>query len=473
MLHLPSLIAAVTLSCALSLVACGGDGDQATGGGNTSTTTAGGGGQGGEAGGKPTCADVLCSGPGELCQDGECVIDCRRTGAQPCPDDTYCDASDASPGQCVGLGSPCLTTSGAQPCGDRVCGPGSICDGAGQCYPRVPCQNVDCDEGSCWGTACACERAIGCSPAPVGAPGEPATLHDPAFSGGLIDLEIDPLCNVWGVTMLSGPDYLRSIAPDGTVSTYPGVTNLNMGEVAALQHIVVPKSATTTFDPPRPPPPDDIDLALTYICCSACGCQLSSTPQGVSHFDPDTGELPLVIPSQTFTDGAGPFGVYFIDTGPAGLSYGTDRVLYVGNVDENGDYHRLDLATNKTTLVTTFPSRVHASTPFDALHMLVALEGGAIHKLRLTDATSEVWTTVDSPVTGIVRDFFDGAVYVARADSTIWKHTEDGTGEQAWTTNGPARLALSPDGHLHTLELTAPVSDIKPVFARWQLPTTR
>jgi hypothetical protein len=363
MKFLSSRVAATSLACAFFLLACGGDDTATGGGGTTSTTPAGGGGQGGEAGGKPTCADVLCSGPGEICQDGECLVDCRRTGSQPCPDDTYCDASDASPGQCVGLGSPCLTTSGPQPCGDRVCGPGSICDGAGQCYPRVPCQNVDCDDGSCWGTACACERAIGCSPAPVGMPDETGTLHDPAFRGGLIDLEIDPLCNVWGVTMLSGPDYLRSIAPDGTVSTYPGVTNLNMGEVAALQHIVVPKSATTTFDPPQPPPPDDIDLALTYICCSACGCQLSSTPQGVSHFDPDTGELPLVIPSQTFTDGAGPFGVYFIDTGPAGLSYGTNRVLYVGNVDENGDYHRLDLATNEKTVVTTFPSRVYASMP--------------------------------------------------------------------------------------------------------------
>lgn len=60
-----------------------------------------------------------------------------------------------------------------------------------------------------------------------------------------------------------------------------------------------------------------------------------------------------------------------------------------------------------------------------------------------------------------------------RADSTIWKLAEDGTGEQAWTTNGPARQAISPDGHLHTIELTPPVADIKPVFARWQLPTMR
>ena len=75
-----------------------------------------------------------------------------------------------------------------------------------------------------------------------------------------------------------------------------------------------------------------------------CGCQLSSTPQGVAHLDPMTQQIPLVIPSSTFTNGVGPFGVAVVDTGPAGLSYGTNRVLYVGNVDVNGDYYQLDLS---------------------------------------------------------------------------------------------------------------------------------
>lgn len=452
-------------------IGCGGGG-QGSGGSATSTSTGGApaGGTGG-AGGSTSCAGVTCGGPGEVCVDGACVEDCTKSGATPCAGGTLCDASDANAGKCVPEGSPCLTTSTPEPCGDRVCGPGSACDGNDKCYPRVPCQDVACDDGGCWGTACACTRLVGCSPAPLGAPGEVGTLHDDAFRKGLVDLEFDPTCTAWGVTLISGPDYLRSMAPDGTVATYPGVTNLNMGEVSVLQDIVVPKSAHGAG--PQPPPPADLEVAMTYICCSACGCQLGSTPQGVSRFDPQTSMLPLVIPSQTFTDGTGPFGATVIDTGPAGLTYGTDRVLYVGNVDANGDYYRLDLATNEKTVVTTFAARVYASAPFDAANMLVALEGGEIRLLRLSDATSSPWATSDSPVTGMIRDFFDGSVYVARKDGGVWKYDGEGKGALAWTAKSAARLAIAPDGFLYAIDIPASIADGTPTFERWELPKTR
>lgn len=465
------LPAAVPLLSGLALLACG-DGDtQGSGASSSSGDTTSSGGSGGSGGAAPTCETVPCTGPGEICEAAACVVNCTATGAVPCAGDTVCDASNASPGQCVAPGSPCLTTSAPEACGDRVCGPGSVCGGDGLCYPRVPCQDVACDSGGCWGILCACTREIGCAPAPLGAPGEVGTLHDDGFRGGLSDLEFDPECNAWGVTLISGPDYLRSISPAGAVSTYSGVTNLNMGEVSVLQNVVVPRSGHGVG--PKPPPPDDLEVSLTYICCSACGCQLGSTPQGVSHFEPMTSTLPLVIASQTFTDGSGPFGSGVIDTGPAGLTYGTDRVLYVGNVDVNGDYHRLDLATDQSTVVTTFAARVYASAPFDALSMLVALEGGEIRLLRLSDATSTAWATSDSPVTGLVRDFFDGAVYVARKDGGIWKYDEAGRGALAWTAKASARLAIAPDGYLYAIEINLPIASAAPTIARWELPTTR
>jgi hypothetical protein len=465
----PVIVRAVAVLAAL-FVGCGDGGTQATSETTSTSGTMSGGtaGAGGTGGAAPTCATIQCSGPGEICQDGACLVDCKKPGASPCAAGTVCDVSDASSGQCVAPGTPCLTTSAPEPCGDRVCGPGSICDGEGQCYPRIPCKDLACNEEGCWGSQCACTRSIGCSPAPLGAPGEAGTLHDNTFRAGLVDLELDPTCTAWGVTLISGPDYLRSISPDGLVNSYPGVTNLNMGEVSVLQDIVVPKSGG-----PKPVPPEDLEVALSYICCSACGCQLQSTPQGVSRFEPETSTLPLVIPSQTFTDGAGPFGATVIDTGPAGLTYGTDRVLYVGNVDVNGDYHRLDLATNDKTVVTTFGARVYASTPFDALSMLVALEGGEIHLLRLTDATSKVWATSDSPVTGLVRDSFDGSVYVARKDGSIWKYSEDGQGAPEQTAEGPSRLTIAPDGYLYAIQLGPSFADSSPTFARWELPKTR
>jgi hypothetical protein len=300
-------------------------------------------------------------------------------------------------------------------------------------------------------------------------PGDTGTLQDDTFRKGLVDLQFDPMCTAWGATLLSGPDYLRSITPTGTVSAVAGVTNLNMGEVAVLQHLAM----ATSNNIPRLLDNPGLDVSLTYICCSTCGCQLSSTPQGVAHYDPSTMQIPLVIPSQTFTNGAGPFGAAVIDTGPAGLSYGTDLVLYVGNVDVNGDYYTLDLTTKKQTLVTTFAKRVYASTAYDAATQLVALEGGEMRLLRVTDGTSTSWATSTCPVTGVTRDFFDGSVYVACRDNTIWRYDASATGTMIKTAANPSRIAIAPNGWLYALEIPSPFADVSPTVERWQLPTTR
>jgi hypothetical protein len=461
---------ASSLAFALLLLGCGSSAPTGTGGagGTSSGTGASTTGTGGSGGTGP-CPDVPCDGS-QVCVAGACLADCRQPAAVPCSGGLVCDASDAHPGQCVDPGTACVTSSAPEPCGGKVCGPGSACDGHGKCYARVPCGSVTCDDLGCWGVACACTRGLGCTPAPLGLPGDVGTLQDDAFRKGIVDLEFDPMCTAWGVTMLSGPDYLRSVGPDGTVSSIAGVTNLNMGEVSALQRLSVPTSATF----PQPFDAPGLDVALTYICCATCGCQINgSTPQGVSHLDPLTKDLPLVIPSQQFTTGTGPFHSDVLDTGPEGLTYGTDRVLYVGNVNVNGDYYSLDLASKVQTLVTTFAARVYASTPFDAVSMLVALENDEIRLLRLTDATSTLWATSDQPVTGVVRDFFDGTVYVARNDGTVWRYDDQGTGALWQTLPDRARLTLAPDGYLYALEIPQNVVAGLPVIERFPLPLTR
>lgn len=467
----PRLAGVSSIVSLVVAVACGGSATSTTGasggqGGASATSSSSG------AGGHAPMCDAMhaCTKPGEACVDGSCVADCRHASATPCANGAVCDTSDAHPGACVAPGTACLTTSAPEKCGALVCGPGSACDGKGACYPLVPCGQVACDATSCWGTSCACSRApAACAPAPLGMPGQMGTLNDPAFLAGLVDLDFAPDCSAWGVTLISGPDYLRSIASDGTVQSIAGVTNLNMGEVSVLQHQTVPASGAH-----RPPvAPADLEVGLTYICCATCGCQLATTPQGAARLDPATSTIPLVIPSKTFTDGKGPFGGDVIDTGPEGLSYGTDRVLYVGNVDANGDYVALDLTTKKQTLVTKFASRVHASTSFDDRSMLVALEGGEIRLLRLTDATSKTWAMSDAPVTGMVRDFFDGTVYVARGDSGIWKYDANGKGALWQTATNPSRVAIAPDGYLYAISIPAPFYDHTPSLARWQLPAMR
>jgi len=292
---------------------------------------------------------------------------------------------------------------------------------------------------------------------------ETGTLNDFTFTGGMFDLDFDPSCNAYGVTMISGTDYLRKITPAGVITEWAGVTNLNMGEVAALQGVNGTFGGTSE------------DVALSYICCASCGCIISgqgSSPQGVALLDNMAGTLPMQIPSSTFTGGTGPFGNSKVDTGPYGLSWGLDHVLYVGNVDKNGEYYALDLKTQSKTLLQTFTSRVHASAPFDKFRMLVALEGGEVLLVpiagQLGSATSLM--TLPTHATSLVRDSWSGRVYAELADMSIVSFAADGTNLTTFQT-APAkgRITIAPDGYLYHLTLGYPtLAEI----VRWPLPNT-
>jgi len=298
------------------------------------------------------------------------------------------------------------------------------------------------------------------------------TLNDFKFSrcgtlsscdGGIFDLDFDQKCNAYGVTMISGTDFLRKIDTQGAVSEVAGVTNLNMGEVAAIQG----KGGLFGGDLE--------DVALTYTCCATCGCILTGSggnPQGVAALDVQSGTLPMKIPTTKFSSGAGPFGSATLDTGPYGLSWGLDRVLYVGNVDANGDYHALDLATQTTKVVATFGKRVLASAPFDATRMLVGLEGGEVQLVPILGKTGSPKTlvTLSTHMTSIVRDSWSGRVYAELSDKSIVSFAEDGSDLNVFQT-APAlgRITIAPDGYLYHLTVGWPTAA---EIVRWQLPAS-
>ncbi len=60
------------------------------------------------------------------------------------------------------------------------------------------------------------------------------------------------------------------------------------------------------------------------------------------------------------TEGTGPFGEFHLDAGPAGLTWGEDRVLYVGNTTaKRGDYsNTADLEQGTVDIVYSFNARV-------------------------------------------------------------------------------------------------------------------
>lgn len=424
---------------------------------------------------KPACSAANCSGPGQLRVAGACTTDCRLPGAAACLPGTVCDVGSEHLGQCVDPSKGCVISNPSEGCalptGAIVqCGPGTVCDvDPGQCIAALPCTGVVCAGGQCWGVECPCERPpAACEPAPLGQPGDKGTLNDPKFAkcgtlsscdGGIVDLDFDGQCAAWGATCISGPDYVRQLLPWGEVKQYTGITNLNMGEVAALQGMGGLFGSA------------DSQVAFTYTCCATCGCiSTPSSQQGVAWVDQKSGGLPNKIPANTVTSGNGPFGNGALDAGPQGLTWGLDLVLYAGNVGKNGDYHAVDLAGAQKQVVATFAQRVVAAGPFDSARLLVALENGEVWFAPVLGKATKAKLVVKlaKTPTSIARDPWHGRIYAQLSDNTIVSLAADGSDVQPFAlaaTKG--RIAMGPGGWLY--HVPAYYGSNGPIV-RWELP---
>jgi len=383
--------------------------------------------------------DAVCvCAEGQSCASGHCVTDCGDPRSTPCEPATECDYAS---GQCVPVGTAALAGAGRR-CGSAtgpLCLPGTECALNGQCEPAPPCLAQRCldGNGTCWGTSCVGTRPVAsCAPAPL------ARLQQADFlaggDNGITDFELDDACNAYGVTVVSGPDYLRQVAPDGTLTVTTGVTNLNMGEVAVLR----PYTGEFGSSPG--------EVALTYTCCVTCGC-VGTDPQGVSRLDRTNDTLPIVITAMPST-GTGPFGTSVLDSGPYGLTWGRDRTLYVGNVQHVGDLVRADLAAGTSAMIADLGQRVYATTTFDTTSLLVALADGSIERVSTDGASNVHWASATPAVTSMVRDPFLGRVYVSLADGRVVSYAADGTAGAMIAPAGVAgRVAYSPDGALYYL----------------------
>lgn len=355
------------------------------------------------------------------------------------------------------------------PCGGSLCGPGSVCDDQGECLPYPPCAGVACsDEGACWGTFCSCERTIDCEP-----PSD-ELLNGP-FSTEISDLEFADDCTAWMVTLRSGTDYLRRLTPGGELTQWDGVSNLNMGEVAVLKALTPPPGNAVPLPIGAgivPPPPEPVkgigEVALTYICCSTCGC-FTDPPQGVARLAEDdlAQPLPLVIPAVP-TDSTGPFGTASADAGPFGLTWGIDRVLYVGNAEGNGNLHTGDLELETQQQISMFEDRVTAAAPLTEAHIVVATLGGGVYRYNVaTNAATEV-AMLGEDVTNLAFDAFSGLLYVSLRNLDVVT-LEPFTGETApfATMAERGRVTVSPNGRLYYSPLGAGATE---PISSWDLP---
>ncbi len=410
---------------------------------------------------------TFCNGPNERCVDDACVTTCQ--GQQPDPCAASGEVCDHISGACVDPAGACVLSGEYTPCGGQLCGPGSVCDDQGECLPFPPCAGVACsDENTCWGTFCSCERSIDC---------EPPTdeLLNGSFSTEISDLEFADDCTAWMVTLRSGTDFLRRLTPDGEVTQWAGVSNLNMGEVAVLKALTPPPAAAVPLPLGAgvvPPPPVSVEgigeVALSYICCSTCGC-FTDPPQGVARLieDDEVSPLPLVIPAIA-TDSTGPFGSAAADAGPFGLTWGIDRVLYVGNAEGNGNLHTADLETETQQQISMFDQRVTAAAPLTEAHIMIATLGGAVHRYNVVTGTATEVADFGQDVTNMSFDAFSGLLYVSLRDLEVVT-LEPFTGVTATFETMPARgrVTVSPNGRLYYSPLG--VLDAQPISS-WDLP---
>mgnify|MGYP002777816081 CR=1 FL=1 len=402
-----------------------------------------------------------CGEPNQKCVDGVCVALCQGQGPDFCPMGQVCDVIS---GECHDLGQACTLAGPPEACGDRSCGPGSVCDGQGQCVPVAPCAGVVCAGDDCWGSGCACERPIECAD-----PG--LDLLNGPFSEKIMGIDFADDCTAWMVTLRDGTDYLRRLRPDGELTEWAGVSNLDMGEVKVLRRLTVPQLEVVPplAARPAPAPVEGLgEVALTYTCIGGC---FGDTPQGVARLveaDPNN-PLPLVIPAQV-TTGNGPFMAAVADAGPQGLTWGEDRVLYVGNSTANGEYNTADLEQGMLGVVTTFPARVTASAPISPVHLLVALEGGALYRFNVVTLATEPALELEAHVTSLSHDAFTGQVYAALSSlEVVVIEPFAGTVEPFAAMPGKGRVAVSPSGKLYFV----PARYLQEgTISAWDLPTT-
>ncbi|MFO0649467.1 MAG: hypothetical protein U0326_24715 [Polyangiales bacterium] len=373
-----------------------------------------------------------CASPDNVCAMGACAYDCRLPGAAACPSGRVCDFTT---GACLAVDASCLLTGSFRACGAQSCGPGTYCDATtSRCAPFGACSALVCDTaGRCYGRDCPCTRPATCTPPTLD------QLNTAPMNSGLVSLDIDDACNVYGSTVIGGTDYVRRMNPSGVYSEFAGLSNLDMGEVAVQR-------GGGGASP---------NVAAVYACCSRCGCS-GSVIQGVGLVDRATNTIPMTAPAEVTTGGSAIPVIYFSE-GPLGLAIAASGDVFVGNLRASGDYFRIPAMGASPVMVTTLPRRVHASAMLDPRTMLVAVETGELYRVDLAGGASpERVGTLGMGVASMRADFFSGRVYASLSDGRIVSFRADASDQRTVATLPDVqRIAFSPDGSLFHMSVAA------------------
>lgn len=127
-----------------------------------------------------------------------------------------------------------------------------------------------------------------------------------------------------------------------------------------------------------------------------------------------------------------------------------DRVLYVGNSTANGEFNRADLVGGTQEVVNKFPARVHASAPVSPVHLLVALEGGALQRYNVVTQIATPVAELGAHATSLSHDPFTNKVYASLSTlEVVIVDAFTGDIEDFQMMPDKGRVAVSPSGKLY------------------------
>lgn len=244
-----------------------------------------------------------------------------------------------------------------------------------------------------------------------------ATLNQTAYS--IFDLDFDGLGNAYYAEFISGVDRMHRVAPNGTKTSYTGISDYNLGFGAA-----------------------------SWDGTIVSGAYSGTTPRGVLLVDGNNvmQYLHAVAHNTCSTWNIDGYAL----CGPMDPEWGFDNWFYVGNLSGSGDVSRYNLTTKE--VIVTLPSFVVSIATTSDLRLWAAA-GNKLYSIDRVNKTFSEVATLGSTIVSISASQLHQRIYVERVGGIIESVTYGGT--VAPFSSGftrPAFITVGPDFALYRIE---------------------
>ena len=244
-----------------------------------------------------------------------------------------------------------------------------------------------------------------------------ATLNATAYS--IFDLDFDGLGNAYYAEFISGVDRMHRVAPNGTKTTYTGISDYNLGFGAA-----------------------------SWDGSIVSGAYSGTTPRGVLLVDSNNvmQYLHAVAHNTCSTWNIDGYAL----CGPMDPEWGFDNWFYVGNLSGSGDVSRYNLTTKE--VIVTLPAFVVSIATTSDLRLWAAA-GNKLYSIDRVNGTYSEVATLGSAIVSISASQLHQRVYVERVGGVIESVSYAGTVTPFLSGfTRPAFITVGPDFALYRIE---------------------